>query len=80
MPSFVPPLSQRAPRREFTIRPDARGHWIAAEAHDLTGGVFFSRQEALRFALREADDDATCVHLAPAVEPARRKRRCRKGH
>ena len=43
MTDFDPPPSHRAPRREFTVRPDASGHWIAAEAHDLTGGVFFSR-------------------------------------
>jgi len=67
MPYFELPPGQRV-LREFTIRRDQRGCWIAHEAHGLLGGVFISRKEALRFALSEADGDAARVHLEPASD------------
>ena len=49
--------------REFTIRRDQRGRWIASETHGLLGGVFVSCKAALRFALYEADGDSARVHV-----------------
>jgi hypothetical protein len=55
-------------QRAFTICPDGRGHWLAIEAHGLLGGVFVSRKEAERFAMREADDDPKRVHVVTAAD------------
>ena len=65
MSYFDLPPGQRV-LREFTIRRDQRGRWVASEAHGLLGGVFLSCKEALRFALYEADGDAARVHVEPA--------------
>jgi len=67
MPYFELPPGQRV-LREFTIRRDQRGRWIARETHGLLGGVFISCKEALRFALYEADGDAARVHVDPPQE------------
>ncbi len=76
MPYFDQPPGRRV-LREFTIRRDLLGRWIASEAHGLLGGVFPSCKEALRFALYEADGDAARVHVDTSTagqEPARRPR------
>jgi hypothetical protein len=52
--------------RAFTVFCDQDGRWVAAEAHGLPGGVFDSRDEAVRFALWQADRDPTRVHVGPA--------------
>lgn len=67
MSYFDPPPGQRV-LRKFTIRRDWQGHWIASEAHGLAEGVFFTCSDARRFALREADGDASRVHVERAVE------------
>jgi hypothetical protein len=67
MPYFDMPPGHRV-LREFVIRRDKRGRWIASETHGLPGGVFLRREEALRFALYEADGDATRVHVEPAFD------------
>jgi hypothetical protein len=67
MPYFELPPGQRV-LREFTIRRDPRGRWIASESRGLLGGVFLSCKEALRFALYEADGDAARVHVEPASD------------
>jgi hypothetical protein len=67
MPYFDPPPGRRV-LREFTIRRDQRGRWVASEAHGLLGGEFVSCKEALRFALYEADGDAARVHFDPPTE------------
>ena len=67
MPYFELPSGERV-LREFTIRRDQRGCWIARETHGLLGGVFISRREALRFALYEADGDAARVHIELASD------------
>jgi hypothetical protein len=67
MPSIDFPAAPRL-LHEYTIRRDPLGHWVASEAHGLAEGVFFTCKEACRFALREADGDASRVHLEPAAE------------
>jgi hypothetical protein len=66
MPYFDQPPGQRV-LREFTIRHDECGRWIVSETHGQRG-VFLSCEEALRFALYEADGDAARVHLEPSSE------------
>lgn len=65
-------LPQAWPRvpREFTIRRDQRGLWIASETHGLLGGVFRCK-DAFRFALREADGETTRVRIEPSTETFR---------
>jgi hypothetical protein len=70
MPYFDSPPRQRV-LREFTIRRDQRGRWVASETHGLLGGVFLSCKEALRFALYEADGDLARVHVEPSPETFR---------
>jgi hypothetical protein len=67
MPYFELPPGQRV-LREFTIRRDQRGRWMARETHGLRGGEFISCKEAFRFALYEADGDAARVRVDPSQE------------
>jgi hypothetical protein len=62
MPSFDDPPGQRV-LRGFCIDRDAVGRWVADESHGLPGGVFDGLDEALRFALHEADGDAGRIHV-----------------
>jgi hypothetical protein len=55
-----PPREGRA-LREFIIRRDKRGRWVAIETHGRDRGVFDSCKDALRFALYEAHGDAARV-------------------
>lgn len=59
-----------SPRRrtsyQFTIRRNPGGSWLAEESHGSLGGIFVSREAAVRFALRETDGDADRVHVEPA--------------
>lgn len=59
---------RRVSEHHFEISRDGHGRWIVSDAEGLVGGVFLSRKDALRFALRETDGDAECVHVA--AEPA----------
>jgi hypothetical protein len=70
VPYFDWPPGQRV-LQEFTVFRDPNGRWVAAEAHGLPNGVFDSRDEAMRFALWQADGEPARVH----VEPARVTRR-----
>jgi len=70
VPYFDLPPGQRV-LREFTVFHDPNGRWVAAEAHGSPARVFYSREEAVRFALWQADGEAARVH----VEPARVARR-----
>jgi hypothetical protein len=56
---------------DFHINRDRRGHWIVSERHDLSGGVFLTRKDAIRFALFEAGGDASHVHTDRTVGVSR---------
>jgi hypothetical protein len=53
---------QVASSHHFYIRPDDHGHWIVRERHRLAGGVFLTREGAMKFALSETGGDASHVH------------------
>jgi hypothetical protein len=55
--------------REFTVFRDPNKRWLVAEAHGLRGGVFDSRDEAVRFALWKADSDLAPVDVE-RLQPA----------
>jgi hypothetical protein len=48
---------------EFEIARDKYGHWVARDRDGLVGGVFRRREDAIRFALFEADGDSSRIHL-----------------
>ena len=72
MSYFDLPPGQRV-LRQFIVYRDPKGRWVAAETHGLPGGVFESRDAAVRFALWQADGEAARVHVEPAcaARPAR---------
>jgi len=45
----------------FLIRPDRRGHWIVRERSNLVGGLFLTRDGAMKFALCEAGGNVAQV-------------------
>jgi hypothetical protein len=51
----------------FVIGRDDRGHWLAGEAHGLAGGLFSSREAALRYATAETHHREGAVQLV--IEP-----------
>jgi hypothetical protein len=55
-------LHQVPSRYHFYIRPDHHGHWIVRERRNLAGGVFLTREGAMKFALSETGGDASHVH------------------
>jgi hypothetical protein len=57
---------------DFEIKRNLHGCWVARDRAGLTGGTFFSRKDALRFALFEVGGDNARVHLWPEMPKARR--------
>ena len=72
MSCLDPAASERRALREFIIRRDKRGRWLAIETHGRYRGVFHSCKEALRFALYEAHGDAARVEAGEPIEIAHR--------
>jgi hypothetical protein len=48
---------------DFLVGQDPSGHWLALETHGLAGGLFASRDAAIRFALVETDRRPDAVHV-----------------
>ncbi len=48
----------------FVVGQDPRGQWLAIETHHLGGGLFKSRQHALRFVGFETDHRPGAVEIA----------------
>ena len=65
MSYFDPPPGRRI-LREFSVRRDRNGRWMASDTRAVLGGVFFSCPDALRPALYEAECDAAGVHVEPS--------------
>jgi hypothetical protein len=60
----------------FVVGQDRSGHWIVTETHGLYGGIFCSKDAALRFAKFEtADGRGDCAVTSDRVEFAPRRRR-----
>lgn len=64
----MPPLSPvplvSEPVR-FLVGQDQEGHWVARDGRGLVGGLFATRDSALRFAAFESDRRADIVILTP---------------
>ncbi|MDQ0510014.1 hypothetical protein [Ancylobacter amanitiformis] len=52
-----------ANRLRFAVGKDPFGHWVAIEEHGLGGGLFRSREDALRYACRECGGQRKAVRL-----------------
>jgi hypothetical protein len=52
-----------SPLHHFEIVQNGRGYWVAKDDDGLTGGIFRTRKDALRFALFEAAGDSARVHV-----------------
>lgn len=48
----------------FLVGQDGEGHWLAVETHGLGGGIFMSRDKALRYARDESHGSPGAVRLA----------------
>jgi len=59
---------------DFGIARNDLGHWTVRERHALSGGVFLTRKDALRFALSETGWDASHVHATRGAPIKRRGR------
>ena len=53
---------QRADGLQFIIGQDLQGHWIVAEGRKRAGGVFVSRETALRYAASEWGQQPEMIH------------------
>ena len=59
---------------DFEIAQDKRGLWRARDKGELIGGLFLTQQDAVRFALFEANGDLAHVHVVPAATAAAHSR------
>jgi hypothetical protein len=53
---------------DFDAERNRQGLWIVRDRCGLADGTFFTRKDALRFALFEAGGDTTHVHPHPAAK------------
>ncbi len=61
---FVPSPQHRA---VFSVFENSDGRWCAERQDGMTGGIFFDRDAAIRFARRESIGmPALVLHMAPA--------------
>ena len=51
----------------FLIGKDSCGHWVGRDQAGLWGGLFVSRSEAIRFAMRENGCPAGAVIMVPGI-------------
>lgn len=52
-------------RWRFEIAQDRHGYWVAHDKDGLVGGVFRSREDALRFVRSEGHVDSAQVRVLP---------------
>jgi hypothetical protein len=67
MPEQEPPSgsSSRFPR--FLIGKDSRGRWVAQDQRGLSGGLFISQAEAVRYAMFESGRRPQAVIMVSGV-------------
>ena len=61
------PASAEAPPLSYLVGQDGEGHWVALETGGRAGGIFRTRQDAIRYACLETGCRAGDVRLA--VDP-----------
>ena len=60
-----PPSRLQSSSSPFLVGRNSRGHWVVQDARGLSGGLFVSRAEALRYALFENGHDPRAVIMVP---------------
>lgn len=55
-----------AVRPDFLVGQDGAGHWLAVETHGRGGGIFNSRDKAVRYARDESHGFPGAVRFAEA--------------
>ena len=63
--AYPPSTQHHSP--QFRIGRDCHGHWVVQDDGGLTGGLFVSRAEALKFALFENGRRPQAVIMVPDV-------------
>ena len=58
------PAAQHDAPPAFLVGQDGDGHWLAVETHGLGGGIFRSRDTAVRYALHESHRLPGAVRIA----------------
>jgi len=66
--SYVPLPAVDGVVADFTIWRDHRGRWVAHEARGLVGGLFVSREAAMRFVRHAGVDNPKHIHVVLAAE------------
>jgi hypothetical protein len=68
-PSACMAQSRSIPRKasHYLVGRNRAGQWVARDSDGRCGGLFASRTDALRFALREGEKTASAVVLVPHV-------------
>ena len=61
MPGFFP--QRVSSPYDFDIKRSPHGCWTVRDRAGLTGGTFFTRKDAVRFALFEVGGDSARVHV-----------------
>ena len=65
MPAFAPQFV--CSPYDFDIKPSPHGCWTVRDRAGHTGGTFFTREAAVRFALFEVGGDSAGVHVLREV-------------
>ena len=66
MGEAYPPSTLSRPR-QFRIGRDHLGHWVVQDDRGLTGGLFVSRADALKFALFENGNRPQAIIMMPGI-------------
>ena len=67
MPSLSQTQTISAQAPIFVVGMDREGHWLAMETHGTSGGIFSSKDAAMRYAVLETDHRPNAVRLAPSA-------------
>lgn len=59
-----PPAKTTCAEPHFVVGQDARGSWLAIETHNLGGGIFKSRKDALHFVEFETGHRPGAIELS----------------
>jgi hypothetical protein len=61
------PPSTQLQQHQFRIGRDHHGHWVVQDDSGLTGGLFVTRSDALKFALFENGNRPQAVIMMPGL-------------
>lgn len=53
---------------DFMLGRDREGHWVVRESHGLCGGLFASKDDAIRYARSEGTAETNTIRIVPEGE------------